>query len=69
MDYPLIAVDLLLRCVRSGSIRVTMARIHPEDIPRVNLGGIQRTLATTVLPSSEVQRGYLYIDSVPAKRG
>lgn len=67
MEYDCIAVDLLLREVRSGALKITMARIHPDDMPRVNMEGIKRTLMVSILPSSEVQRGFLYIDSVSAR--
>lgn len=59
---PLVPIDLVIQEVKCRICKVTMAMMNPKDMAvypvqviRVMIGG------TEILPSEEVERGYLYI--------
>jgi hypothetical protein len=59
----LIPASLLIQAVRSGTNKVTMAMIHPDDMSRVDMVHLRIFLGCEILPQHDVERGYLYIDT------
>jgi hypothetical protein len=65
---PIVATDDLLSEIRAGRCKVTIARINPDDLFRYNVAGIGDTLMCAVVPSMDVERGSLYIDTIQGRR-
>lgn len=61
---PLVSAALLIQEIKSGRCKVTMAMIHPDDMERVSLVHLRILLGSPeILPTHNVERGMLYIDS------
>lgn len=62
---PLIHSNELINAITAGFIRVTVAKIHPQDMDRVDMDWLHALLRCVIIPDTEVERGMLFVDSVP----
>lgn len=61
---PLVKVDLVIKAVKTRSHKITVAMMHPKDMPNYDMDMIRLMLGgTEIIPSEAVERGMLYFNS------
>lgn len=64
-----VSSDLLVAAVRGGTVKIISAAAHPGDLHRYDFVGLRRLLGgAPVIPSPDVERGMLYVNSIPVRR-